>query len=103
MRIVFDRPTTWIRPLIVLLGLVVACDSAQTTITSDREIFIRVNQLGYLPQDAKSAVAFSRAPLPPNFALIDSASQRTVFNGTTKPIAGHWGQFDYQVELNLPT
>jgi hypothetical protein len=95
------RHATWILPLFLWLGLVVNSDSAQTDITSNREIFIRLNQLGYLPQDAKSAVTFSRAPLTSNFTVIDSASHRIVFNGSTKPIAGSWGQFDHQAELNF--
>src|SRR5215831_5857145 len=95
------RHATWILLITFSLGVEINSDPAPTTNTPDREIFIRVNQLGYLPGDAKSAIALSRAPLATNFALIDSGSHRVVFNGSTKPVAGRWGQFDYPAELNF--
>jgi len=68
---------------------------------SDQQIFIRVNQLGYRPLDPKSGVAFSREALPENFAVIDSVTEKVVFDGPTKPIDSRWGQFDHHAELDF--
>src|SRR5712691_10586632 len=56
------------------------------TADSDRQIFIRINQLGYRPLDPKSAVAFSREALPLGFTVIDAVTQQVVFEGTAKRI-----------------
>ncbi len=71
------------------------------TADSDRQIFGRVNQLGYRPLDPKSAVAFSREALPEKFAVIDAGTEKVVFDGSTKPIGGRWGQFDHHAELDF--
>jgi endoglucanase len=65
------------------------------------QIFVRLNQLGYRPQDAKSAVAFSRRPLPPKFSIFNARTSQIIFEGATKPLAGRWGQFDYHVEIDF--
>jgi hypothetical protein len=67
----------------------------------DRQIFIRVNQLGYSPGDPKSAMAFSRESLPQKFRVIDANTHAVAFDGTSKPVAGRWGQFDYHAELDF--
>src|SRR5690349_920442 len=54
----------------------------------DRQIFIRVNQLGYSPGDPKSAMAFSRESLPQKFRVIDANTHAVAFDGTSRPIAG---------------
>src|SRR2546429_1213939 len=68
---------------------------------SERQIFVRINQLGYRPLDPKSAVAFSREALPEKFNVIDAVTQQVVFEGATKRIAGQWGQFDHHAELDF--
>src|SRR5207237_10545303 len=49
------------------------------TADSERQTFVRINQLGYRPLDPKSAVAFSRAVLPQRFTVIDAGTQQVVF------------------------
>ncbi len=63
--------------------------------------FIRVNQLGYLPGDAKLAVAMGGAALPQTFSVVDADSGQVVFTGAAKPIAGAWGQFIHHAELDF--
>ena len=65
------------------------------------QIFVRLNQLGFRPQDHKSAVAFSRSPLPPKFSISNARTSQVVLEGATKPLAGRWGQFDYHVEIDF--
>src|SRR5687767_3221491 len=68
---------------------------------SSTQIFVRLNQLGHRPQDPKSAVAFSRSPLPVRFIIFNAKTSQAVFEGATKPLAGRWGQFDYHVEIDF--
>lgn len=90
--------------LIVATLLTASCLSpfrgalAQTTGT---QAFIRINQLGYKSSDPKVAVAFANVPLAERFSVIELGSQRTVFEGSARPIAGHWGQFRYHAELDF--
>lgn len=64
--------------------------------------FVRANQIGYRPDCEKIAVAFSVTPLPAQFEVIDAASGKMVFRGSTKPLPGEsWGQFSNYVEVNF--
>src|SRR5437773_4722599 len=92
-------PSLSVLPIIVSFFSVGLINPA--TANSDQQIFIRVNQLGYRPLDPKSGVAFSREALPENFAVIDSVTEKVVFDGPTKPIGSRWGQFDHHAELDF--
>ncbi len=74
---------------------------SSTTTQTDRQIFVRVNQLGYRPADSKTAIVLARQSLPPRFALIDAVTRQSVFEGSLKPVAGRWGQFDHTAELDF--
>ena len=67
------------------------------------EVFIRASQIGYHMNHAGTAIAFSKAPLPPDFALVaESDDGRVFFRGETKPITNAaWGQFTNHAELDL--
>lgn len=91
-----------IASLILLLSLVLQLVLAQPQKPSaELQVFIRVNQLGYRPGEVKSAIAFARRPLSPTFRVVDSRTQQPVFEAVTKPIAGHWGEFDHYAELDF--
>jgi endoglucanase len=70
---------------------------------AEEETYIRINQAGYLPGDAKIAHSQSRVSLPETFNIIDRATGRVAFAGPAKRIAGHWGEFDKHAELNFST
>lgn len=71
------------------------------TSASAEEIYIRANQVGYFGGGAKSAIAFSRAPMPEDFTVV-GASNQVWFHGKTKPITNAtWGQFSNHVELDF--
>jgi len=84
--------------LVVVFCALTFCSSA----FAQSGTFIRVNQVGYLPTDAKIAIAFSRTALNGNFVLAD-ASHRVVFRGPLKAIPqGNWGgAFPYYYELDF--
>ncbi|MBN1851662.1 MAG: glycoside hydrolase family 9 protein [Pirellulales bacterium] len=64
--------------------------------------FIRVNQVGYLVEDSKRAIAFSTQPILGTFSLID---HRTGSITDTRPLAvsfdGGWGRFQYYYDLDF--
>ena len=80
--------------------------------TSDT-VYIRANQVGYGIMEPKTAIAFSKGPLPQmwlipkapgpeGFAVLDAESEKIVFTGEAKPIRGSfWGQFTNHVELDF--
>lgn len=77
------------------------CASAQSDPTN-LPIYNRATQIGGAPGQCLSAVAFSEAPLPRRFAVLDAASENIVYRGTAKPIRdGRWGKFEHHAELNF--
>jgi hypothetical protein len=62
---------------------------------------IRVNETGFRPRDVKTALAFGREALPPEFRVLDATSGAIVFTGKTTPVSGRWGEFTYHAELNF--
>ena len=65
------------------LSLFAIAASAQLT----KEIHLRVNLAGYLPNDNKVAIAFSNQPLKGNFSILEKGTNRSVYVG--KLIASH--------------
>ena len=75
---------------------------ASLAVLHAEEIFIRANQVGYRPQDAKIGIAFAKAELPASFAVVAADSGAAVLQGKTKPVTGvKWGQFEQHVELDF--
>lgn len=68
---------------------------------SAEQVYVRVNQLGFRTHDIKTAIAFSRRPLPGSFRVINAATNQVAFEGKTVSVSGVWGQFDYHAELNF--
>ena len=66
------------------------------------DIFIRANQAGYRPQDAKIAIAFGKSALPDWFAVVAADTEIAVFAGKARPVTGvSWGGFENHVELDF--
>jgi len=67
------------------------------------EIFIRASQVGYHMNEAKLAMAFSKAPLPADFALVAENNGKLVFlKSKTRPVTNAaWGQFAHHAELDF--
>jgi len=60
------------------------------------EIYIRVNQVGYLPGERKSAILFSHAPVKERYRVIRSLTGEVIF--TARPVQCEekgWGTFKY--------
>ena len=67
----------------------------------EEQIYVRLNQAGYLPGGEKVAVAMARTPLPEKFGVVNAATGQLAFDGRVLPAAGKWGQFDHHGELNF--
>jgi endoglucanase len=92
------------RPLatvsLAILAVAVAAVLARAWQESS-QTFLRANQLGYLPGDAKVAVLFSNGPLPPAFEVVGEDG-RVVLRGAPRlPNAQRWGQFNAHGEIDF--
>ena len=67
----------------------------------NEKIFIRFNQLGYLPSDSKIAVAFSQNNLPEKFEVFNAETKKVVFVGMARKVSGKWGEFQNHAELDF--
>src|SRR5881628_656475 len=77
----------------------VICLSA--TAAAQSNSYIRINQVGFEPNDVKIAIAFSSERLPDLFSIKDAATEGTVFTGKVIPVSGEWAQFSHHAELNF--
>lgn len=67
-----------------------------------KTLHFRVNQVGYLPYEHKSAILFSKNPLKEKLQIIDKSTGKSI--KTLKPKAitnGNWGTFDYYYSLDF--
>jgi endoglucanase len=88
--------------LALAIALCVLAGGASNSLVQDRaELFIRTNQLGYLPDDPKVAVALGVATVPASFEVIDE-NQRVVLRGqVVRQEAQRWGSFGAHGELDF--
>jgi endoglucanase len=64
------------------------------------ELFIRVNQAGYLPADSKIAVIFTAGTLPEQFEVVGRDGGR-VLQGSLARRPGTWGEFGHFAEADF--
>lgn len=84
-----------------ILALVLAAITAVESLAVET-VHLRANQVGYLPDDAKVAIAFSGEPITDGFDVIDVETQEKVFTGSlVASSAKHWGKFPHSYELNF--
>jgi len=68
----------------------------------DEDVYLRINQLGYLPQESKIGIAFSNAPVTERIHLIIENTDSVVYKITPNPSeAAGWGAFEYYYELEF--
>ncbi|HKY44972.1 MAG TPA: glycoside hydrolase family 9 protein [Pyrinomonadaceae bacterium] len=67
---------------------------------AEKNLYIRVNQLGFAPSDVKTAMVFG-GELPDEFKIVNATTGVEVFKGKVNPVAGSWGQFDRHGELDF--
>ena len=65
-------------------------------------VYIRVNQVGYLQEDSKVAVAFSNSPFNGRFSVHNSETGKRVFRGKIKASeTGAWESFKHYYYLDF--
>lgn len=65
-------------------------------------VYLRVNQVGYLSEDEKVAVAFSDAPIKGNFSLHNAKTGKRVYRGRVQASeVAAWGTFDNYYHLDF--
>ena len=84
------------RAVFIFLLLLNFCASGQ------ENIYIRINQAGYLPHGPKTAIIFSKKPVSQKINLINGKDLERV--KSLKPVAvthGGWGNFEYYYEIDF--
>lgn len=67
-----------------------------------QDAYVRVNLVGYLPDDSKVAVVFGDVPLEGEAALIDAATEAVVATYPLVPsTAEGWGRFDHYYTIDF--
>ena len=65
-------------------------------------VYIRLNQAGYIPQETKMAIAFSNAPIPQKFQVMQANTKRAAYIGKAIPAEGAgWAPFTYFYRLDF--
>lgn len=64
-------------------------------------IFIRLNQLGYLPNAAKVAIVISQQNLQGDFSIQTSTGEKPVFSAPIGQDRGTWGNFSHHYVLDF--
>jgi endoglucanase len=84
--------------------LILAMFTLQIGLASNnpRDIYIRVNQMGYLPNEPKLAIAFSNSEIREKFILVSSKTNRIIKTYRPKKLkAKGWGTFKYYYEIDF--
>lgn len=71
---------------------------------TDNEVYIRINQYGYHPDESKMAIVFSKIPVKEKFELV--SMDKIGITTTLKPLkskAQNWGTFEYYYRLDFST
>jgi len=88
--------------LMTLIGSTILMVLFAVSAAAGAEVHLRVNQVGYLPNDEKVAVAFSSAPVTGSFSLIRVDSGKVAFTGEiARSPAPAWGGFAYHCWLDF--
>ncbi len=80
--------------LLVLASIAFGAQPTTTTSSAEPEIWIRVNQVGYLPGDVKIALLSSAEPLQGSFTVGE-------FKADIGPDQGAWGPFRHNYRLDF--
>ena len=92
----------------IWIGLILCYALGARAAETNGAVFIRGNQMGYRPEETKSAVAFSTEPLADHFEIISTSLTdgrlgiAKAFSGKAKAVPGvKWGKFNFHSELDF--
>lgn len=90
------------KAIVILYICFVYCNACSPSQENPPESWIRINQLGYRPQDVKVAVLVSKGNLAvEDFQLIDAHSQEVAFTSDSLQAFGEYGPFTSTFRLNF--
>lgn len=79
-----------------------ASPAAATPVVQQEDVHIRVNQIGYLPDDSKVAIAFANRAVDDPFTVVDEATGQEVHRGQLRRSeAPGWGRFSHFYEADF--
>lgn len=85
-----------------LLAFVLILSCHFTLLAQSQPLHIRINQVGYLPEDRKVAIVFAKQPVKEKFDLIRKESgDRQARLKLNQASAKGWGTFSYYYELDF--
>ena len=86
--------------LVLLLVSQILFVNCQTTLTDS--IFIRTNQVGFLPQDVKTAVVLSKSNLNgKQFSVVENKSNEIKFEGSIIDSPSVYGDFNFCYQIDF--
>lgn len=87
--------------LLMLAAATCAGTSSGLRPAADR-VHLRVNLVGYLPEDTKVAIAFADAPVRSDFVVVDTETGEAVYQGAVEASAAEgWGRFAHYYALDF--
>lgn len=88
--------------LIVLIILFLSFSNCQPNIHAEPEIFIRFNQLGFLPKDVKSAVVLSNNKLEgKHYSIKNVRGDQSALTNSFRNNLGSFGSFNYSYRIDF--
>ena len=88
--------------LYLLIAFSLLANTSLVQAQAQSTVYLRLNQLGYRPGDTKTAIAFSNAPIPPDFQILTIPEQIVVYSGSTKRMQQQgWSKFKYHYLLDF--
>ena len=88
--------------VVAIGGMACVGDDSAVRDAPDQAVYVRVNQVGYLDNDTKVAIAFSHQPVEGQFAVVDHVTGNTVFQQEITPSTSKgWGTFAYYYILDF--
>lgn len=86
----------------ITFGLILLCTCISLVRAQQNEIHIRINQVGYLPDDEKVAIAFSNKPIKGKFEIVSNQRGSVVYSGqVTRAKAPGYDSHTYYYELDF--
>ncbi len=90
------------RILLVTISCLFSLTGGMGWLWADGKVHLRINQVGYHPDDTKIAIAFSDNPVQGNFSLREASSDKIVFSDTIAPSpAPGWGTLRHYYRLDF--
>ncbi|MEM1134622.1 MAG: glycoside hydrolase family 9 protein [Bacteroidota bacterium] len=88
--------------LSLLLAFQFQVTKAQLPPNIKKAPYVRLNQIGYLPDEYKSAIVFGEKPIKERFVLIDASNNESISLLKPKKIdTPNWGRFNYYYILDF--